>query len=78
MKPVIIRICMNNEAAKHKEKIEKIVTQYGQVEIVIEQCLNRCSFCEDLPYLLLQNGVEFGDDIDELCTAIEEAVQNLR
>lgn len=78
MKTIIIKICANNEAARNVNKIKEITSQYEPVNIVFEECLNRCSFCEDMPYVIIQNGIEFGDDMDELCTAIEETLQSYR
>ncbi len=78
MKSITIKVCQSNESAKHLSQIEEMITHYGNVQLVVEKCLNRCSFCEETPYVLLNNGVEFGDDMDELLTAIEERIKRIR
>lgn len=75
MKTITIKICKSNEAAKYEAKIQEVASKFTQVHIVIEECLNRCSFCEDMPYVLIQNRVEFGDDMNELYEAIEESLR---
>lgn len=78
MKAILIKVCESNESAKQISRIEEIVSRYDNVQIVVEKCLNRCSFCEDTPYVLVNNGIEFGDDLDELLAAIEESIQRFR
>lgn len=77
MKPITIKVCGSNESAKYKEQILQILAPYEHTELLVEKCLNRCSFCEDTPYVLINNGVEFGDDITELLENIEDTVSSL-
>ncbi len=78
MKPILIKVCQSNESAKYKEQLVNMISQYEKVELVVEHCLNRCSFCDDTPYVLINNGVEFGDDISELLENIEDTIASQR
>lgn len=78
MKPIVIKVCQSNECAKYQDQLERVLTSYEPIDLVMENCLNRCSFCENTPYVLINNGVEFGDDMDELFENIEDTLRTLR
>lgn len=78
MKPIMIKVCESNESAKNLEQIRQLLAPYENIQLVVEECLNRCSFCEDIPYVLINNGVEFGDDMAELMENIMDVVSSLR
>lgn len=78
MRPILIKVCHSNESAKYVAQLLEIASKYENVKLVTEECLNRCSFCEDTPYVLINNGVEFGDDMAELLANINETLASYR
>jgi|GEM_PF-4154189 len=68
-----IRICEDNKAMSIKDQLTEEAHAYGY-EIVTAQCLNRCAFCDETPYVLVGSRVVFGDDVSELLEALKEAL----
>lgn len=78
MKPIVIKVCQSNEVAQHVQKLQELALLHDSIHVEIEKCLNRCSFCEDMPFVLLNNGVEFGDTVEELMEEIVESITTIR
>lgn len=78
MKPVLIKACCNNECMRHRSRIEQLLTQFEKVEFMVEDCLGRCRVCEETPYVLVNQRLEFGDDMEELLEAIHESITEIQ
>jgi len=76
MKTFVISVCKSNESGKNIHLIKNLIADYEHVELKIEECLNRCSFCEDTPYVMINQGIEFGDDLMELLDNIKSEISS--
>jgi uncharacterized protein YuzB (UPF0349 family) len=73
-----LKMCKKNLEKYSQPVLDLLQKEYPDIEIDIEDCVDVCGLCSDVPFLLRNNAIVHGRDARDLYYKLEKGMQFLK